>query len=85
MRNGNLSYHITGLVKSVYDIWEMDNSHIKVYQVELEIWMIYGKCEICLLHTMVTNLLKKFKKLIHNRNYSVYMRWLIDYTWRVHI
>ena len=29
MRNGNLSYHIAGLVKSVYDIWEMDNFHIK--------------------------------------------------------
>ena len=28
MRNGNFSYHITGLVSSVYDIWEMDNSHI---------------------------------------------------------
>ena len=28
MRNGNFSYHITGLVRSVYDIWEMDNSHI---------------------------------------------------------
>ena len=28
MRNGNFSYHITGLVRSVYHIWEMDNSHI---------------------------------------------------------
>ena len=28
MRNKNFSYHITGLVRSVYDIWEMDNSHI---------------------------------------------------------
>ena len=28
MRNGNFSYHITGLVRSVYYIGEIYNSHI---------------------------------------------------------
>ena len=47
MRNGNFSYHITGLVRSVYDKWEMDNSHITneelkihVHKLIEEIWKI---------------------------------------------
>ena len=47
-RNGNFLFCSTFLYEVEYDIWKIKYSHIKVYQVELEIWMIYGKCEICL-------------------------------------
>ena len=36
MRNKNFSYHITGLVRSVYDIWEMDNSHITNEELKMK-------------------------------------------------
>ena len=35
MRNGNFSYHITGLVRSECDIWEMDNSHLRNEELKM--------------------------------------------------
>ena len=36
MRNGKFSYHIIGLVRSVYDIWEIDNSYIKNEELKMK-------------------------------------------------
>ena len=47
-RNGNFLFCSSFLYEVEYDLWKIKYSHIKVYQVELEIWMIYGKCEISL-------------------------------------
>ena len=48
MRNGNVWYHITGLIRSVYDIWEMDNSHIT--NDELKIKSLIKYIEIVILY-----------------------------------
>ena len=39
MRNGKFSYLITGLVRSVYDIWEMYNSHITNEELKPKSWI----------------------------------------------
>ena len=48
MRNGNFSYHITGLVRSVYHIWEMDNSNIT--NEELKIKSLIKHIELVILY-----------------------------------
>ena len=36
MTNGNVWYPITGLIRSVYAIWEMDNSHITNEELKIK-------------------------------------------------
>ena len=36
MRNGKFSYQIKELVRSVYDIWEIDNSYIKNEKLKMK-------------------------------------------------
>ena len=36
MRNENFSSQIRGLVRSMYDIWEMDNSHIRNEKLKIK-------------------------------------------------
>ena len=36
MRNENFSYHIRALVRNMYDIWEMDNSHIRNEELKIK-------------------------------------------------
>ena len=45
---GNFSYHITGLVRRAYDIWEMDNSHIT--NEELKIKSLIKHIEMVILY-----------------------------------
>ena len=47
-RNGNFVFYSTFLYEVGIKYEKIKYSHIKVYQVELEVWMIYGKCQVSL-------------------------------------
>ena len=53
MRNQNFWYQITGLVRSVCDIWEMDNSHITNEELKMKSLIKHIEMEILYLVSLV--------------------------------